>query len=156
MRLPRQLSRSVPPLCILWILCFGVILLPAVPQQADGMQHKRVFTSVTTDDVNRAAMAIKFTQSVMQSRNMQGVLFFNVYGVNLVNASKPSPGYGNGQTIATMLKEFMNAGGVVMACPMCMEHVGHMQQADLLHGVTAVKGGGVKAVSMPDTMVLSY
>jgi len=127
-----------------------------MPQQVQAEPFKRVFTSITTDDVNRAAMAIAFTRSIMQEKGIEGVLFFNVYGVNLVNAKKPSPTYGNGKTIAVMLKEFIQDGGVVIACPMCMEHVGGMTTADLLPEISAVKGGGVHAVTAPDTLALSY
>ncbi len=123
-------------------------------EESKGMQ--RVVTCVTTDDVNRAAMAIEVTKAIMRERNVEGVLFFNVYGVNLVKARKLSPEYGDGRSIATMLAEFMAAGGKVLACPMCMKNVGNMTNADLLEGVVAVRGAGVRAISEPDTLVLSY
>lgn len=135
-------------------LCLAVVAF--LPQQARAGEIKRVVTSITTDDVNRAAMAIKFTQSIMKQKNVEGVLFFNVYGVKLVNSKMPSPMYRNGESITVMLTDFMKAGGKVIACPMCMKNVGNMTNAELVPGVVAVKGGGVKAVSMPDTLALAY
>ncbi|MGX7949699.1 DsrE family protein [Oleidesulfovibrio alaskensis] len=142
--------------CVAILVLLCVFLAGIAPAGADDGDIQRVVTSVTTDDVNRAAMAIAFTRGIMQEKQVEGILFFNVYGVNLVNAGKDSPVYGNGKTVAQMLREFMDAGGVVMACPMCMQHVGGMTSADLVQGVSAVKGGGVKAVSGPRTLALSY
>lgn len=139
---------------VILVLC-SVAMLSA-PLHVRAEDFKQVVTSVTTDDVNRAAMAIQFTRSIMKEKNCRGVLFFNVYGVNLVNSKIASPTYDNGESIATMLADFMKDGGQVLACPMCMQHVGKMTNADLLQGVAAAKGAGVKAVSTPDTLVLSY
>jgi intracellular sulfur oxidation DsrE/DsrF family protein len=141
---------------ILVILVLCSVAMLSAPHHVRAEGFKQVVTSVTTDDVNRAAMAIQFTRSIMQEKNCAGVLFFNVYGVNLVNAKIASPTYDSGESIAAMLADFMKAGGQVFACPMCMKHVGKMTNADLLQGVAAVKGAGVKAVSAPDTLVLSY
>lgn len=134
----------------------SLLLGGALVRPAHAGDFKRVVTSVTTDDVNRAAMAIKFTQAIMKERGIEGMLFFNVYGVRLVNAATPSPQYGNGETIAAMLAAFIKDGGVVLACPMCMQHVGKMANADLLPGVAAEKGAGARAMSAPDTLALSY
>lgn len=118
--------------------------------------HKRMLTSVTTNDVNRAAMAIKFTHNAMKSQGVQATLFFNVEGVYLVDKNKPSPMYPNGQSLKQMLEAFMADGGRVIACPMCMKNVGGMTNADLMPGVIAQKGAGMNAMFEPDTLVLSY
>lgn len=120
-----------------------------------GMNNK-VVANITTNDVNRAAMAIKFTHSIMKSKGMKATLFFNVYGVELVNKNKISPIYPTGQNIAQMLAEFVQDGGTVLACPMCMKNVGGMTNADLLPGVSSKKGMGLEAITQPDTLVLSY
>lgn len=140
------------------LVFLGLFLIMGMvfPQQANAGEIKRVVTSITTDDVNRAAMAIQFTSAIMKEKNVEGVLFFNVYGVRLVNTKMRSPVYGTGETVAAMLMAFMKAGGKVMACPMCMKNVGRMTNAQLLQGVVAMKGGGVKAISAPDTLALSY
>jgi predicted peroxiredoxin len=119
-------------------------------------QPQKVFTNVSTDDVNKAAMAVKFTHGLMKSKGMPATLFFNVYAVRLVNRYVPSPVYPTGQSLQQMLDAFMKDGGTVLACPMCMKNVGGMTTADLYPGVNAMEGGGANAASQPDTMILSY
>lgn len=133
-----------------------VALLGMLSLSAFAGTPKQVVANVTTDDVNRAAMAIKFTHSIMKTKGMKATIFFNVYGVDLVKKDKPSPIYPDGQSIAQMLEAFMKDGGVVMACPMCMKNVGGMTKADLMPGVVSQKGGGLEAITQPDTLVLSY
>jgi len=117
---------------------------------------KHIVTMVATDDVNRAAMAIEFTHAAMINKGLDATIFFNVYGVNLVNKEMPSPLYPNDKSIRAMLESFMKDGGSVLACPMCMKNVGGMENADLMQGVVAQKGGGMTAVTQPDTLVLNY
>ncbi|MCK9239352.1 DsrE family protein [Desulfocurvus sp.] len=129
-------------------------LLLALPARAGA--PARVMTSVTTADVNRAAMAIQFTHAAMKSKGLPATLFFNVDGVRLVHRGVPSPVYPSGQSIRDMLAAFMRDGGTVLACPMCMKHVGGMTEADLMDGVAARAGAGLDAALAPDTLVLTY
>ncbi|WP_319584870.1 hypothetical protein [uncultured Pseudodesulfovibrio sp.] len=137
-------------------LCLALIVVFMLATTAVADESRKVFTNVSTDDVNKAAMAIKFTHGIMKSSGMPATLFFNVYAVRLVNRNVPSPMYPNGQSLLQMLEAFQKDGGIVLACPMCMKNVGGMTTADLYPGVSAVEGGGVKAASQPDTMILSY
>lgn len=137
-------------------LIFGVLSLFLLCTAALAGTPKRVVTMIASEDVNRAAMAIKFTHAAMKEKGMQATLFFNVYGVNLVHKNKPSPIYPTGESIKSMLEAFMKDGGTVLACPMCMMHVGGMTNADLMQGVVAQKGGGMNAVTDADTLVLNY
>jgi len=138
------------------ILILSCLLLPVLNSAATAGTAKNITTMVATDDVNRAAMAISFTHAAMKNKGMNATLFFNVYGVHLVDKSKPSPTYPTGKTIVQMLEAFMKDGGKVLACPMCMKNVGGMTNADLIDGVAAQKGGGLNAVTDPDTLVLNY
>ena len=138
------------------MVLMSVLFVSLLFSAAFAGMNTRVVTNVTTNDVNRAAMAIAFTRAMMTTKGMEATLFFNVYGVELVNKTRPSPIYPTGQNIAQMLAEFMKDGGTVLACPMCMKHVGGMTNADLLPGVTSAKGAGLEAATRPDTLVLSY
>lgn len=145
-------------LAVFIVLAFAAVAVTGTVSNAQTETAKsgRVFTSITTDDVNRAAMAVKFTHAVMKTKGMEATLFFNVYAVNLVRRDRPSPVYPSGQSLAQMIQAFMADGGRVMACPMCMKNIGGMTNSDLMKGVAAKEGGGVDAVTMPNTMVLSY
>lgn len=129
-------------------------LLLALPALAG--EPQRIMTSVTTADVNRAAMAIQFTHAAMKSKGVPATLFFNVDGVRLVNRGVPSPVYPTGQSIREMIEAFMRDGGTVLACPMCMKHIAGMTEADLMDGVASKAGAGVDAAMAPDTLVLTY
>ena len=133
-----------------------IVILILMCSSAFAGNPNKVVANVTTMDVNKAAMAIKFTHSIMKTKGMDATVFFNVYGVELVNKDKPSPVYPNGETIEQMLVAFMKDGGKVLACPMCMKNVGGMTKSQLLPGVASKKGAGLEVITQPDTLVLSY
>jgi len=136
-------------------VCLAILLALLATTTLAGTP-KKVVTMVTSDDVNRAAMAIKFTHAAMKNKGMKATIFFNVNGVHLVDSKMPSPIYPTGESIQSMLKTFMDAGGTVVACPMCMKNIGGMTNADLIPGVVARKGAGLNEVTGPDTLVLNY
>lgn len=140
------------------LLCFVllVFVLGVTTSYAGPGGYSKVFTNVTTADVNKAAMAINFTHTIMKKKGVEATLFFNVYGVALIDKTKPSPIYPTGKSVAEMLKAFMDDGGVVIGCPMCMENVGGMTKDDLMAGVTASPGMGLEAATTANTLVLSY
>jgi len=37
-----------------------------------------------------------------------------------------------------------------------MKNIGSMTHADLIEGASSVEGGGLKAITTPETLVLSY
>lgn len=139
-------------LIILVALC-GLVLGLAQTAMAG---NSRVVANITTRDVNKVAMAINFTHTIMKKKGYEATLFFNVYGVALVDKRKPSPIYPTGESIAKMLDAFLADGGTIVACPMCMKNVGGMSNEDLLPGVQAKPGMGLEAITRPDTLVLSY
>lgn len=135
---------------------FLVLFLGIATSGVAFADHSNVFTNVTTADVNKAAMAIKFTHNIMKKKGLKATLFFNVYGVALIDKTKPSPIYPTGESIADLLQKFMDDGGKVIGCPMCMKNVGGMTNDDLLPGVQSSPGLGVEAAARPNTLVLSY
>ncbi len=139
-----------------FLAAFAALLVLTLTVPALCGTPQRVFTNISTDDVNRAAMAIKFTHAAMKAKDVRATLFFNVSGVRLVNKGVPSPVYPTGESIRQMLEAFMADGGTVLACPMCMKNVGGMTPQDLLPGVESKAGAGMEAAMAPDTVVLSY
>ena len=139
-------------------LSFLFTLLLALSSQAVvADSDQRLFVNLSSDDMNRAAMAIGFSTKVRQHKKIPVTLFLNVEGVRLADKNIPPHRHANGKTLHEMLAGFMKAGGRVIVCPMCMKHVGGMTQADLIDGVEV----GGPNVTMPalfaaDTTVLSY
>jgi predicted peroxiredoxin len=116
-----------------------------------------LFVNLTSDEMNRAAMAISLATRVRAEADVPVTLFLNVEGVNLADASRPQHVHASGQTIHAMLETFMAAGGKVVVCPMCLEHVGGMTADDLIDG--CVLGGadhGMPELLADGARVLSY
>lgn len=120
-------------------------------------EQDSLFINLTSNEINRAAMAVNFGHRVMQKKKLPTTIFLNVDGVRLVNKHIPQHQHANGKTIHQMLQAFMADGGKVIACPMCMKHVGGMTKSDLIDGVLI---GGPKttwaALFADNVTVLSY
>ena len=120
-------------------------------------ENKSLFINLTSNEINRAAMAINFGHRVLQKKKMPTAIFLNVEGVHLVNKNIPQHQHKNGKTIHEMLAAFIQDGGKVIVCPMCMKNVGGMEKSDLLAGVQL---GGPdttwKALFADEVTVLSY
>ncbi len=118
---------------------------------------KSLFVNLTSNEMNRAAMAINFGTRVRTQKKIPVTIFLNVDGVRLVNRNIPDSTHVSGKSLKEMLGEFMAAGGRVIACPMCMKNVGGMTKADLMDGV-AVGSSDVTwpALFADNTTVLNY
>jgi len=115
-----------------WILIF---IIAAAGTAFGGAAEKSLFVNLTSNEMNRAAMAINFGTRVRAKKQIPVTIFLNVDGVRLVNRHIPGSTHVSGKTLQQMLAGFMAAGGKVIACPMCMKNVGGMTKADLLEGV---------------------
>ena len=122
-----------------------------------GDSGKKLFVNLTSNEMNRAAMAISFSTRVLTQKQMPATIFLNVDGVRLVNKNIPGSRHVNGKTLQEMLTAFMANGGKVIACPMCMKNVGGMTKDDLIDGVV-VGGSDVTwpALFADNTTVLNY
>ena len=120
-------------------------------------EDQSLFINLTSNEINRAAMAINFGHRILQKKKMPVAIFLNVEGVHLVNKKIPQHQHRNGKTVHEMLSAFMQDGGKVIVCPMCMKNVGGMDKSDILAGVQM---GGPnttwKALFADDVTVLSY
>ncbi len=137
-----------------WIF---VLILAATGNAIGGEINKSLFVNLTSNEMNRAAMAISFSTRIRTQKKIPVTIFLNVDGVRLVNRNIPGSIHVSGKTLQEMLVSFMASGGKVLACPMCMKNVGGMKKADLLDGVV-VGGSGVTwpALFAENTTVLNY
>lgn len=118
---------------------------------------QKLFVNLTSDELNRAAMAIVFSTRVLTQKNIPVTLFLNVEAVRIADKNLPETKYTNDKSLKAMLNEFLQAGGRVIICPMCMENVGGFAKEDLLEGVEI----GSAEVTWPalfadNTTVLNY
>ena len=118
---------------------------------------QRLFVNLTSDEMNRAAMAIGFGTKVRKQKKIPVTIFLNVDGVRIADKNLPSHKHANGKSLKEMLADFIKDGGRVIVCPMCMKNVGGMSKGDLINGVE-VGGPDVTwpALFAEDTTVLSY
>lgn len=135
-----------------------IVLILSLTGTALGVETgKSLFVNLTSNEMDRAAMAINFATRIRTKKQIPTTIFLNVDGVRLVNRNIPGSTHVSGKTLQEMLAEFMTAGGTVLACPMCMKNVGGMTKADLLEGVVV----GSSKVTWPalfadNTTVLNY
>ncbi len=116
-----------------------------------------LFVNLTSDDLDRAAMAINFSTRVRQQKNIPVTLFLNVEGVRIADKRLPQKIHPNGKSLKQMLSIFMESGGKVIVCPMCMKNVGGMTRENLVAG--AVVGSADTtwpAMFAESVTVLSY
>ena len=139
-----------------WIFVFFLILVgtgSAVGKEG----NKSLFVNLTSNEIDRAAMAITFSTRVRTQKQIPVTIFLNVDGVRLVNRNIPGNTHVSGKTLQEMLASFIASGGKVIACPMCMKNVGGMKKSDLLKGVV-VGGSDVTwpVLFAENTTVLNY
>ena len=118
---------------------------------------QKLFVNITSDDINKAAMAIGFSTKVRMEKKIPVTIFLNVEGVRIADKNIPEHKHSTGQSLKEMLAGFMQAGGKVIVCPMCMKNVGGLTKDDLIEGVV-VGGSDVTwpALFAEGTTVLSY
>ena len=93
------------------------------------------FISMTTDNIDRAAMAVGLATKIRKQTGRPVTIFFNTQGVRLVDVDIPQNVHKSGNTIHEMIQMFMDEGGVALVCPVCMVNVGGMETVDILPGV---------------------
>ena len=145
----------MPMLRVALLLVLIVVVLAPSAGAAD--TQTSLFVNLTSDELNRAAMAIGLATRVRTEAAVPVTIFLNVEGVNLADGRRPQHQHASGQTVHQMLANFVAAGGKLVVCPMCLEHVGGMTPADLVDG--CVLGGsdhGMPELLADGARVLSY
>jgi len=94
-----------------------------------------LFVSLTTDDIDRAAMAVGQAHKIMVGREIPVTIFLNVEGVRLADKTIPQNIHATGESVQERLVNFMADGGTVLICPFCMKNVGGMTEDDVIDGV---------------------
>lgn len=126
---------------------------PPSPEELKG----GLFVNLSTDDMDTAAMAIGFATKVMANTGKPATIFLNVYGARLADINIPQNVHVSGSTLQEMLGMFMDAGGTVLLCPVCMKNVAGLNESEILPGLIMGKPEYVYAAMFAeDVTVLSY
>ena len=116
--------------------------------------EKRLFVNLTTDDIDRAAMAVGISSKVLSTQKIPVTIYLNAQGVRWADKTIPQNRYANGKTIPEMLQSFIQSGGEVIICGMCMQNVGGMKEDEVIKGINFT--GALSALFADNTVVLSY
>lgn len=116
--------------------------------------EKKLFVSLTTDNLDRAAMAVGISTKVLSTKKMPVTIFLSAQGVRWADKNIPQNRYVNGKTIPEMLQGFIKSGGQVIICKMCMKNVGGLKKEEVIDGVKFT--GTLNALFADNTTVLSY
>jgi predicted peroxiredoxin len=117
-------------------------------------EEKRLFVNLTTDDIDRAAMAVGISSKVLSTEKIPVTIYLNAQGVRWADKTIPQNRYANGKTIPEMLQSFIQSGGEVIICSMCMKNVGGMKEDEVIKGINLT--GALSALFADNTVVLSY
>jgi predicted peroxiredoxin len=104
-------------------------------QEAIAASEESLFVNLSTDDLDRSAMAVNFAHKILNGKEIPVTIFLNVEGVRLVDSSVPQNIHVTGESVQEKLVNFMADGGTVLICPFCMQNVGGMTQGDVIDGV---------------------
>ncbi len=104
-----------------------------------GSDGQKLFVNITSDDINKAAMAIGFSTKVRMEKKIPVTVFLNVEGARIADKNIPEHKHSTGKSLKELLKGFMQAGGKMIVCPMYMKNVGGFSKDDLTEGM--VVGG---------------
>ena len=119
----------------------ALVLLPMVlsPVVATAEKQGGLFVNLTTDDTWAASKAIMFAHQKVLKRGYKPVaIWLNVRGIYLADKKRPSHMHGlmreKGKSVQDMLQDFMQDGGVVIACSACSKAAG-LTSTDFIDGV---------------------
>jgi predicted peroxiredoxin len=136
------------------VLLFALMTFGLVTGALAEDSEQKFFVSLTSDNMDRAAMAVAISSKVLSSRKIPVTIFLSAQGVRWADKTIPQNKYVNGKTVPEMLQEFMKAGGQVIICKMCMENVGGIKEEEVINGVKF--SGALSALFADNTTVLSY
>ena len=145
--------KKVKQLMVIFTLVF-MAFSQGVYAETDG---EKLFVNITSDNIDKAAMAISFSTKIRMEKKIPVTIFLNVEGVRIADKNIVGHNHSTGKSLKEMLAGFMQSGGKVIVCPMCMKNVGGLTKDDLIDGVV-VGGSEVTwpALFAKNTTVLSY
>jgi sulfur relay (sulfurtransferase) complex TusBCD TusD component (DsrE family) len=113
--------------CQIWFM--AMVIMGSMVAQGFAGSNDPLFVNLTSDDLQRASMAITFGKNQLE-RGHALTIFLNDRGVFV--GSKTQAAKFAAQHKA--LSEIIGKGATVIVCPMCMQHYG-LKESDLIPGL---------------------
>lgn len=132
------------------VLLFLVVSSSAFAADDD----RKLFVNLTSDEINQATMAIVFGTRVLTEQNIPVTISLSVEGTRIADVNIPEVINADGESLKGLLKKFMEKGGRVVICEMCMTNVAGLKQDEVLEGVEI--GGGMAALLESGTTAISF
>jgi len=118
-------------ICQIWFM--ATVFMVSLMAQGFAGSSDPLFVNLTSDDLQRATMAITFGKNQLE-RGHALTIFLNDRGV-FVGSKTQAAKFGAQQKA---LSEIMSKGATVLICPMCMQHYG-LKESDLMPGLKVGK-----------------
>lgn len=152
--------KNILAMVALLVTLVGAPFAATAQDGVEGIENRRLFVNLTTDDTWSAAKAIMFAHRRSLANGHDTAIWLNVRAVYLAEADRASdiPGVfaEQGTTIHDMLTAFIADGGTVIICQACSGVAG-LGAEDYIDGV--VMGGWPLVESWlfdPNTQTVSW
>ena len=99
--------KKIKQLMVIFALVF-MAFSQSLYADSDG---QKLFVNITSDDINKAAMAIGFSTKIRMEKKIPVTIFLNVEGVRITDKNIPGHKHSTGKSLKEMLAGFMQAGG---------------------------------------------
>ena len=117
------------------VLSIAVFLCAGPVVGGEQKAKQSMFINLTSDDIDRASMAINLAHRVLKEKKISVTIWLNVDGARLANKNVRQNMFTDARTPLEKLQAFMRDGGKVMICPMCMRNIGGLEVKDLPEGI---------------------
>ncbi len=122
---------KVLKITLITILILSLANISSEAKKNVQMESAEMIINLTSDafeDAHSTYMAINFAEMGL-SNDLEVTIFLNVHGVRLLEEEAASLSF-HGESLVDKLNSFVEQGGKVIVCPMCMQAYG-MDTGDL-------------------------
>lgn len=137
---------------LLTLVCLFLVSIPG-----SAMAKKGLFVNLTSADLNRSVKATSLAIAALDRGDIAVTILLNVDGAQLADKKMVQRAHSIGKTSHQMFREFMEKGGSLMICPLCMRVSGGLKETDLIAGCTVASPDRVLDLMFTEgTKILSY
>lgn len=120
----------------------ALISTASLAHAEDGPFDDHVFVSITSPDINQVGMMMEMANAALKTDRQSTVVLGADGFRNALREGPQNVFAGRDKTPRQMLTEYMEAGGKVHVCGLCLNMYG-IEKSDLIDGVELTNGGKV-------------